>query len=261
LNDDRKDHVLFFSQTRKEGILSFPGESFEDFKIRANDIKLHKQMFLKENQCKGFFLHPFSFKGLEVSTYVLLKKGAKDLHPWEAAATWTVDYKNTALSYIQYKDSQRVSIDELLNHEIVHEMRCGFKEKIFEEFLAYKTSRSIYRRLFGPVFISSCESVVFLSAFFALLGSYIVFDNDVFIWMMIFLLAFLLLRLGILQWIFIRCLNRLAKVFGNHDPLAIAISLTDQEIIQIASKKQSDILHYFAAKKTPRFQQILDTFT
>lgn len=253
--------VTFFSQTRKEGILSFPGETFDGFTKRAQNIKFSKHTFFQENQSEGVFLHPFSLKSLEISTQILLKKSSKGLRLWEAAATWTVDYRNAPLSYVQYKDSKIVPIDELINHEVVHEMRCSFNEKYFEEFLAYNTSQSLFRRVFGPLFISTFESLFFLAAFYTLLICYVFWENNLFLWLIIPLVALPLLRLVVLQFFFMRCLNMLSKVFIKQDPLAIAISLTDREVIKIAFKKESDILTFFNSQKNPRFQQILDTFT
>jgi len=54
--------------------------------------------------------------------------------------------------------------EEILQHELVHAMRCTFEEPKIEEFIAYQTSKLSYRKFFGPLFTSPKEIFFFLSS-------------------------------------------------------------------------------------------------
>ena len=55
------------------------------------------------------------------------------------------------------------SRDELLSHELCHVARIGFESEKYEEFLAYKTSSSAFRRVLGGVFRNASDSLVLLA--------------------------------------------------------------------------------------------------
>lgn len=55
--------------------------------------------------------------------------------------------------------------EEILAHELIHYMRAGFEEPIFEEFIAYQTSANGVRKTLGPLLRSSSEVVYFFLLF------------------------------------------------------------------------------------------------
>lgn len=78
------------------------------------------------------------------------------LAPWQGAATWTLDGR---LMGIQLREQMRrgsflwglYQRSEILAHEAVHAARSAFRENKNEEFFAYLTSESKWRRALGPV--------------------------------------------------------------------------------------------------------------
>ena len=257
----KKKEKSFFSETRKQGILSYPFESFASFKNRVDLLKENRQAFFNQEKDRGMISFPFFDEFLYVSKSLFLIQSSKHLRFWEAAATWTVDYNNSFLSYIQIKPKKRVLNEEMIRHEAIHEMRQGFKEKIFEEFLAYNTSKSFFRRIFGPIFFSTQETLVFVGVFYISLLVFFFTENEIGFIGLAWIVVFLILRLGICHLIFFRCLKKIARIFPWKDPLAIAVSLTDKEILVIAIKKNLFSLSQIKKENSPRWQQILDTFT
>ncbi len=92
----------------------------------------------------------------------------KGLAPWQAAATW-IDVKRIYL--IQLRPSRWVSwmVDrnEILAHEAAHAARSAFDESKFEEFFAYLTSSSKWRRVIGPLFRKPIETTFLVGLFAA----------------------------------------------------------------------------------------------
>lgn len=251
----------FFSFTRKQGILSYPFESFASFKKRVGLLKENRQSFFDKEKDKGMTKLDFFDDPLQVNTLLFLKESSKDLRFWEAAATWTVEYNSTFLSYIQIKNKKRTSYEEIIRHEAIHEMRQGFKENIFEEFLAYRTSKNFFRRIFGPIFFSPKETMFFVIAFYISLAIFFFTEEKMCLACFAVVVVLLMVRLIVCHLIFLRCLKKLAKIFSWKEPLAIAVSLTDKEILAIACKKNLFSLSQIHKENSPRWQQILDTFT
>lgn len=175
---------------------------------------------------------------------------SKGLPFWEGAATWIEENPNGSRSCrIQIKDSflaRLYSTEEVVAHEMVHAVRLMFDEKRFEEILAYRTSKSWFRRYFGPLFSGASESKWFLGAIGLSWVIYLVemvFDFPVFgNWVLllpIFLLSFLALRLRKSQGIFAAALRNLETRSSN--PLGVALRLTDQEIELFAQSTSDEI--------------------
>lgn len=253
--------IGFYRETRLKGILSVPGESFEHFEKRVRLLEVNKDHFFTEEQSKGMKLENFSDDTLVVDKQLFLIESSKHLRLWEAAATWTVEYKDSFLSYVQIRNKNKVSLKDILTHEAVHEMRTGFQEKLFEEFLAYRTSKSFFRRFFGPFFLSAKESLWFIFLFYSVLFIFFLTDVGLAFGVLYFALGFLCLRLCVLQYVFCRSLKKIKEIFTNVDPLAIAVSMTDKEIIKIAFSKKRLDFNDIKKENHPRWQQILDTFT
>ena len=61
--------------------------------------------------------------------------------------------------------------DELVAHELCHVARMAFEEPIYEEHLAYRSSKPKWRRRLGPIIRNSIESMLFfLSLLFVFAG-------------------------------------------------------------------------------------------
>ncbi len=95
------------------------------------------------------------------------------------------------------------SKEEILQHELVHAMRCMFDEPKIEEFIAYQTSKVSYRRYLGPLFTSPKEIALFLG----LLVLPVFFANPWFFGFPLISLGIFMFRLGIRQRKFSRLLS------------------------------------------------------
>ena len=158
-------------------------------------------------------------------------------------------------------------MEEILSHEAVHAARTAFSEPKFEEHLAYLTSSSIFRRIFGPIFQSSKESLIFV----VLLGLTIFFQMLAFIDSFFFpLFAFCsissfiyaiwgLKRLLQRRWTLLRAEKKLKIILkDNKKARYVLLRLTDQEIQKFSKWKAEKIYLYIASnvKKSVRFQQL-----
>lgn len=94
------------------------------------------------------------------------------LVPWQGGCAWIFqiaeDSPRGALLQLRSGFRNRSTYlglynrDELLAHEMAHVGRTAFDEPHFEEFLAYRSSKSPFRRWFGPIFKSYWESMLFV---------------------------------------------------------------------------------------------------
>lgn len=159
------------------------------------------------------------------------------LRPWEGAAVWLGDYP-----MIQLRSSfQRGSFlkvykrEEVLAHEAAHAARIQFEEPRFEELFAYRTSKSTWRKLFGPLFRNPQETLLFLSSTgISMVGS--LFINELLSLLPIALLFFFSVRLLKTYSTFSQALRRAS--------LAFLFRLTDKEIAFFAHASEEQIHHY-----------------
>ena len=137
--------------------------------------------------------------------------------------------------------------DELVAHELCHIGRMCFQEPRFEEIIAYQSSKSWFRRCFGPLFQSSIETVIFLVALLLVLfvDAYALFS-----WgqegyaqvaslklLPIAMVAFGLGRLGRRQMQFRRCRENLRTFFKDHTRADhVMFRLTDREIVAFGNR-------------------------
>ncbi|MEI6242015.1 MAG: hypothetical protein WCP39_01245 [Chlamydiota bacterium] len=129
-------------------------------------------------------------------------------------------------------------LDEMLAHEGVHAARAAFDEPIFEEFFAYLTSSSRWRKVIGPMIRHSWEVFVFsivvmgwmLSSFFDYNLLFLGFSSALLSWV-----GLGLFRLFRLRMIFFRTFRKLQKHFScSKKALAMMVRLTDREIIEFS---------------------------
>lgn len=151
--------------------------------------------------------------------------------------------------------------DELITHELSHVGRMKFEEQKFEEVLAYRSSKSSFRRFFGPIVQSSHESTIFVILlmlviivdFFALTDSHGGLSNLSIIGRLLILgvVGFGLIRLWLRQKQFKACLKNLRMtLFNMHQADAVIYRLVDQEIIAFGRITPSEIKRYAEEQKT-----------
>lgn len=191
----------------------------------------------------------------------------KDLLPWHAGCAWIFQESETepVVAFFQLRPSsgrwsgwlyRGCSRAELVAHEIAHIGRAGYNEPKFEEFLAYQSSSSCWRRFLGPIVEKEWESsvfvlllggIVFLQIFFLLLGGGQFLTGILWLWM---------LPIGWMSAGFVRLLRRhstyarlqarLLEIY--HDSAsaqALLYRLTDEEICAwsgLSSKEITDAI-------------------
>jgi len=240
------------------GLIPGPDESEEDFMRRADyclqldrnlpELIPGKPIKLSElDTQKSFAIQP-DWMPLFFSNYKLL--------PWHGGCAWIfqMNEKTPTSAFFQlrqaFKHSQTYlgiyDRDELIAHELSHVGRMMYQEPKFEEFHAYQTSSSLFRRWFGPIVQSSYESMFFVLAlfvvllldFFAILWG----QEEVFtlaIWSLLLpfsLLGYGLARLVYRHRIYGKCLQNMKQATQSHKKACdIMCRLTDKEIQEFGS--------------------------
>lgn len=191
------------------------------------------------------------------------------LAPWHGGCAWIyqVEENSSTGAFFQlrrnYKNSVRYLMydrNELVSHELCHVGRMMFQEPKYEEILAYRSSKSKFRRWFGPIVQSSLESLIFvLSLFFVILiDLYFIlmgYENGLVIgiWTKLLplgLICFGLIRLWKRQKTFSKCLNNLNLIFKNEEKAnAVAYRLRDLEIAKFASYSPMEIKQFISANE------------
>lgn len=162
-------------------------------------------------------------------------------------------------------------IEEFLAHELVHVGRVAFEEHGFEEILAYRTSRSAFRRIFGPIARSGFEAWLFvmvllvsisLDYFFYAMGW---LEAALWtIWLYLFPLGLLIYgfwRLGRAHRIFRQCIAALTALTGDSDRARYVLyRLTDSEMRLFAKSTPEDIRVYVSSQRSIRWKVIKQTY-
>jgi hypothetical protein len=149
---------------------------------------------------------------------------------------------------------------EIIAHEMCHVGRMAFEEPLFEEVLAYRTSKSSFRRWIGPIVKNSIESGLFvlilmmifmLDAFFVFFGSEQAFYQAMWLKLIPLLLVFYgIFRLTKYHRQLDRCLENLKKLSGSESTAsAITYRLTDQEILLFGKSSPEEIRAYANKQK------------
>lgn len=173
---------------------------------------------------------------------------------WEAAATYIEENQGIFIPVVRIRKKGVpfwCTQEEILAHELVHATRIAFKGNLFEELLAYKTSRNWLRRYFGPIFFQPKEVLLFL---FLLVGiwcyqlGYLFFFSDLptlTLWIPCILTGLLIIRVVIVQTIFSLCIKKIRRLLKQPDKaLGFALRLSDSEIIAFAFKSLDKMRKY-----------------
>lgn len=185
---------------------------------------------------------------------------------WQGAATWIYEdsENDVKLALLQLRKGLKkgkylgiYELDEIIAHESVHAARMTFDEPVFEEHLAYLTSSSTLRRIFGSLFRKSYEFFllflflmgIFLGMSLDLLGSvsfaYTLFRASYI--GMISLFAFGLIRLGYRHIHFLLAYKKIEKL--TVFPFPVMLRLRDREIIHFARSSLEEIQKYLLQEK------------
>ena len=182
------------------------------------------------------------------------------LAPWHGGCAWIfqLDEASPTAAFLQLRAQFRNSLTylglyhrkELIAHELAHVGRMLYQEPQFEEFFAYQSSRSTWRRWIGPIIQSSKESLLFV----LLLGVVIMADLATFslgakmamiAWWIkllpVIVIFFGLGRLLIRHRQLKKCLFTLEKLFDLKSARHLLYRLRDKEIKQFARLSPSQI--------------------
>ena len=196
------------------------------------------------------------------------------LAPWHGGCAWIFQITDNAplgallqLQKTFRHNSSYLGIyhrDELIAHELAHVGRMAFNEPRFEEFLAYSTADSKFRRRFGPIVQSAKESMFFILVLLGTLAvdlSFLLTDYYNFfftsLWIKIIplsLILFAILRLWKRQIQYNKCILNLTPLLKNEfkpnvPPMhrsaqAVIYRLTDHEIVEFSNMTANEILNY-----------------
>lgn len=285
LTDDR----LF--QLNRLGIIPGPDELPADFIKRAEYC-----LGLKQELATSVNPH-LPFEAENVQDPLILKEGCcqtgtlfdiapvwipvffsnYQLSPWQGGCAWIFQAKHDspagALFQLREAFKKRKTYlkiydrDELMAHELCHVGRMVFEEPAFEEFLAYQTSRSSFRRWFGPIVQSSTESMLFVLTLFlifiadiAILATGSLLALKAALWLKLIPLALIivgLLRLGWRHYLLARSLANLKTVLQDEQKArAVQYRLQDNEIKIFAHMAPAEIQKYVASQSSLRWDLI-----
>lgn len=241
----------------KRGLLPGPVETEEGFLERVSLVQKIETPpnALTEEEWKQ--AHQITEKLFDFSVdWVKAFYNDKGLPFWEGAATWIekaplIQLKST------FRKKSRFSLyrkEEILAHESVHAARMAYHSLRFEEHFAFLTSKSAFRKIFGPLFRYPWESALLLLLLLVSLGA----QAASFYWPEAFwlntlmllpwaALTFGLLRLTLTRYTLLRCRQNLQPL--AQDTLPILVRLTDQEIALFAKSSPQKIQEYIEREK------------
>lgn len=269
-----------YSHWNKEGLIPAPNETEQEYLDRVDYCLNLKNSFKEKISFSPIEpIETLPPQGVErgrtlyaiAPTWIPLFYSNSRLPFWQGGCAWifqeTEDTPQSA--FFQLRRALRNSEyylkyyprDELVAHELCHVGRMGFEEPRYEELLAYRTSKSHFRRYWGPLFTTSFQSSFFtLILFFIFLADTItlLFQPEIYLplqWLKLLPLSFLLWLMGDLifrQRNFEKCLQKLASV--TTDPEKLAYRLTDREIDTFRKMTPTEIDEYCSKQTEFRWE-------
>lgn len=238
------EELLLLSQ---RGLIAGPGEKEEAFLERVKAFLAphsHVGDKISSEEWNSARQRTKELFGVEVD-WVAGFYSKQDLPLWQGAVTW-IEEGSAPLIQLRPTLRHRALLgiykrNEILAHESIHAARTAFEEPRFEELLAYQTSSSCWRRYFGPLFRSNWETMLFFFSLmlFPLFQIALFFLGIDLLWLLplpFLAPAYFLIRLIAAQRTFLRCCKALQE--ATTSPLHVLLRLTDDEISQIAAKKE-----------------------
>jgi len=243
-----------------KGWLPAPRETEEQFSDRIEQGKVTPNHFEKEERQaslleKGSLITQKLF-GFSIDWVPVIFSNRK-LSFFEGAAAWIFQEKDDSPkeAFLQLrknlKDQDKLygyySVQELVAHELVHVARMAFEEPLFEEMLAYETSTSSFRKMWGPLFRQPKEMNIFLMTLvLPLFGLFIPY-----LWTIPLLtLLFFIVRLFIHRRAFDRKKMEIKDAIPKEHQGLYLLALSDEEILEKGlpqpslSTPHGKLLHY-----------------
>lgn len=222
------------------GLFCGPSEDFKSFYQRSSSQKISQK---------------FPFYELKIDWAPIIYSDEK-LNWWEGACTWTDACQAVLQLRSSFEKKEKLwgiyPKKELLEHEMVHACRLKFEEPLFEEILAYRTSKSSFRKFFGPLFRSQWETRIFI--FFSL-GSLIPILQLALFPLLLGFMSFSVLRLIRLQRVFTKVQKKL-QMFIKGSIFLFMLSLSDQEFFYFSRSSIKEIQSYIDEQQSARWLQL-----
>lgn len=229
----------------KRGLIIGPNENRKNFLKRIEECKKQKSCIDFTTIQKQFAICP---------DWIEIEYSSNGLHFWEAACVWENKIKVQLQPIFLKKNYLGYTKEELINHELVHLVREKLHSPIFEEILAYQTSKK-WRKYFGPIVKNPNESKWFIFFLFAITP--LSFFSPFFLSLLILPIGYAFFRLFRLQKIFLRAKQKLALIVEKKNILPILVRLTDEEITLIAKQEKEEIVRFFKLSKSMRIKQLV----
>lgn len=272
----------------RQGIVPGPNESEEDFLKRA-DYCLGLRSHLEKELGKDLPFPATSESAADAFPVALATaRSFYDISPgwlpvyfsdhkltlWHGGCAWIFQEKEGAPkgALMQVRQQFRraetylgiYSKQELAVHEFAHVGRMCFEEPKFEELLAYRSSKSWFRRWFGPIIKSPLESIIFVIVLVMTVLmdlSLVTMGYEEFyrfaMWFKLIplmMIAAALCRLWLRHRQFNRCREKLAEFFTHPD--GVIYRLTDREIIDFNNMRLEEIREYVGKQTSLRWKVI-----
>ena len=275
------------------GLMPAPGEGPEEFRERLLEMRerygvVEKQLCEKGefDLCGEFMLK----KGDRIGAEILAEAAGETSALYGFAIDWVPGFFLTGESIplwggcavflpaekitlfmirASFREKRKWFIywrDELLSHELCHVARMPVGDRIFDEFFAYRTAKSAFRRYAGSAFRSKWDSILFILPVFILLIARILETFFSFslpmlpFWILAGLYpGFLLCRNQRVRSLYFRAERKLKKA-GIGDARSILFRCTASEIIEISrmgdNNKVSDFIDRRLAEGELRWKVI-----
>ncbi|OGV39414.1 MAG: hypothetical protein A2020_09310 [Lentisphaerae bacterium GWF2_45_14] len=178
------------------GLIPAPGEGPEEFRSRLLEMEERYRSVEKQLQEKGefdlcgeFILKKEDRIGADILSEAAGQTSAlygfsidwvpgffltgETIPLWGGCAVFLPSEKITLFMIrASFRENKRwfiYSRDELLSHELCHVARMPVGDRIFDEFFAYRTAKSAFRRYAGSCFRGKWDSILFILPVFVLL--------------------------------------------------------------------------------------------
>lgn len=178
------------------GFLIGPGEGLDEFRSRLLEMRERYGAVEKQLEEKGEFDLCGEFllkKEDRIGPDILAEAAGETSDLYDLAIDWVPGFFLTGESIplwggcAVFLPAEKITVfmiresfklkkkwfiyhrDELLSHELCHVARMPVGDRFYDEFFAYRTAKSAFRRYFGSAFRSKWDSIFFILPVFILL--------------------------------------------------------------------------------------------
>lgn len=265
------------ARLREKGFIAAEYEDEESFKKRIAFCESLTDSFTPDpslnQKLESGIDHLFPLYAI-APRWVPLYYSNKGLPPWQAGCAWIFQTEKGGpqgatiqirKSFYQAASYLNLPLYELIAHELSHVGRLAFNEPKYEEFFAYETAATSFRRRYGPLFQSAYESLFLILLFLVplLVSLFALFTATALSPLRLLILQ--CLPLGYLLFLTFRLARRRARFKATRRKLealyeekgrGVFYMLIDSEIEAFANLDEKEIDAYLKEVTSLRKQQI-----